>query len=74
MYEALWSYTVGSAQVTGTAKHRGSITPGKVADWVVLDQDILTTASGFLPHITVKETWLGGRRVFQNDTLGQKQP
>lgn len=63
-FEALWSYTVGSAQVTGSAHRRGRITPGMVADWVVLDKDILATSPDNLPDIQVTETWVGGKRVF----------
>ena len=64
VYEALWSYTQGSAQVTGVSDRRGSIEPGKVADFVVLDKDILTTPPEALPDIQVLQTWVGGTRVF----------
>ena len=62
-YEALWSYTQGSAQVTGASARRGSIEPGKVADFLVLDRDILTAPPESLPEISVLETWVGGVRV-----------
>ena len=64
VYEALWSYTQGSAQVTGVSHRRGSIEPGKVADFVVLARDILTTPPESLPEISVLETWVGSARVF----------
>lgn len=64
VFEALWSYTQGSAQVTGVSDRRGSIEPGKVADFVVLDTDILTAPPESLPQISVVETWVGGQRVF----------
>ena len=64
VFEALWSYTQGSAQVTGVSHRRGSIQPGKVADFVVLDKDILTTPPESLPDIQVMETCVGGRKVF----------
>ncbi len=64
VYEALWTYTQGSAQVTGVSDRRGSIEPGKVADFVVLDKDILTAPPEALPTIQVLETWVGGTRVF----------
>ena len=60
VYEALWSYTQGSAQVTGVSHRRGSLEPGKVADFVVLAKDILTTPPESLPDIQVRETWVGG--------------
>ena len=38
--EAVWGYTMGPALATGLAADLGSITPGKLADLVVLDRDI----------------------------------
>src|SRR5215213_1567526 len=40
--EALRSYTLGGAHASGQESRRGSITPGKLADLVVLPQDPLT--------------------------------
>jgi predicted amidohydrolase YtcJ len=39
--EAVWGYTMGAALVAGRETELGSITPGKLADLVVLDRDIL---------------------------------
>jgi len=39
--EAVWGFTMGPAIVTGRQDRFGSITPGKLADLVVLDRDIL---------------------------------
>jgi predicted amidohydrolase YtcJ len=63
VFEALWSYTQGSAQVTGVSHRRGSLEPGKVADFVVLDKDPLTNPPESLPDIQVMETWAGGAKV-----------
>lgn len=38
--DALWSYTVGSALATGEQATKGALTPGRVADMVVLSGDI----------------------------------
>jgi len=62
--EALWTYTVGSSQVTGTSHRRGSIEVGKVADWVVLDKDILHSPVDDIPDIRVVETRVGGQQTF----------
>ena len=43
---------------------RGSITPGKQADFVVLDHDIITAPSEQLRSTKVRQTWIGGERVF----------
>jgi predicted amidohydrolase YtcJ len=39
--EAVWAYSMGPARVTGRDRDLGSIRPGKLADLVVADQDIL---------------------------------
>jgi predicted amidohydrolase YtcJ len=42
----------------------GSITPGKYADFVVLDQDIMRVPASLVLTTRVLETWVGGKRVF----------
>lgn len=43
---------------------RGSIAPGKQADFVLLEQDILKVAKEQLRQVKVKQTWVGGERVY----------
>ncbi|MBD2699419.1 amidohydrolase [Spirosoma sp. BT702] len=43
---------------------RGCIAPGKQADFVVLDRDIMTAPNEQLRQTSVKQTWIGGERVF----------
>lgn len=43
---------------------RGSIAPGKQADFVVLDRDIMTVPNAQLRQTKVRQTWIGGERVF----------
>ncbi len=43
---------------------RGSIAPGKQADFVVLDRDIMTVPNPQIRQTKVKQTWIGGERVF----------
>ena len=38
--EAIWGYTMGAAIASGQENDQGSLTPGKLADLIVLDQDI----------------------------------
>jgi len=42
--EAVWGFTMGPALASGREAELGSITPGKLADLIVLDRDILSTA------------------------------
>jgi predicted amidohydrolase YtcJ len=65
MWEALRAYTRGSAYVTFEEEVRGSLEAGKYADFVVLEQDLLTMpledVKGMKPTMTV----VGGRVCYQ---------
>ncbi|GAB2577214.1 amidohydrolase [Spirosoma areae] len=43
---------------------RGSIAPGKQADFVVLDRDLMRVPNAQLRQIKVKQTWIGGEQVY----------
>jgi len=40
--EAVWGYSMGPAMITGRQADQGSISPGKLADLVVVDRDIFS--------------------------------
>ncbi|MGD8598517.1 MAG: amidohydrolase [Anaerolineae bacterium] len=63
--EAIWGYTMGAAQASGRQAELGSITPGKLADLVVLDRDILTADAMEIAHCQVIMTVFDGRVVFE---------
>lgn len=43
----------------------GAIEVGKWADWIVIDRDIFADESGrSLRDVVVRETWVGGKRVY----------
>jgi len=63
--EAVYLWTQGSANVEGFGDVLGSIEPGKMADLVVLNQDILTVPTEQIGKTTVASTWLGGKCVYQ---------
>ncbi|MDQ3780875.1 MAG: amidohydrolase family protein, partial [Chloroflexota bacterium] len=62
--EALRSYTLGAAFVTGRERDQGSIAPGKWADLVVLARDPLAVPADELAFLRPMATMLGGRWVF----------
>ena len=64
-YEALYAYTMGGAIASGDEDNRGSITPGKWADFAVLTGDPLNTPADELLDINVKQTWVGGQLVYE---------
>lgn len=66
--EALESYTINNAYAAFEEDIKGSITPGKLADIVVLSQDILTVAEEAIPDTDVDMTIVGGVVAYQRLT------
>ncbi|MBJ90018.1 MAG: hydrolase [Woeseia sp.] len=65
MMEALRAYTLFGAYLSFEENIKGSIEPGKLADLVVLDRDLLTINSEQIMETKVLQTWLGGRLVYE---------
>ena len=63
--EALRSYTINNAYSAFEESIKGSITPGKLADLVVIDRDILEVAAEEIAGTRVDYTILGGRVVWR---------
>jgi predicted amidohydrolase YtcJ len=63
--EALRMMTSAAARFSFDEKSRGSIEPGKLADFVVLDEDILTCLPERLRSIRPDVTVIGGRIVYE---------
>jgi predicted amidohydrolase YtcJ len=65
--EALRAYTSRGAWLTFEEEEKGSIESGKLADMIVLDQDIVTLDPDHIMNINVLQTWLGGKLVYEHD-------
>jgi predicted amidohydrolase YtcJ len=66
--EAIDSYTISGAKFLGWGTETGSLEPGKSADFIILDRDILALADAGQPEkiqkTRVLETWFMGQRVY----------
>ncbi len=62
--EALKAYTINAAYASFDENIKGSLEPGKLADFVVLDRDITTIDPVDIWDLKVQQTWVGGRKVF----------
>lgn len=63
VYDALKGVTCNAAFQYGMEKWLGSLTPGKRADFVVLDQDILNIPAEAIRDISIQSVWIDGKRV-----------
>ncbi|WP_271411597.1 amidohydrolase [Pseudomonas sp. Q1-7] len=60
----LQAYTLNAARTIGLEDTIGSLAPGKQADFIVLDRDVLEVTDQDLAETRVLQTWFGGREVF----------
>lgn len=67
---ALSTFTMGSAFVNFLDGETGSLEPGKLADLVVVDRDVLDPGSGPLGDARVLLTLVEGEAVYADSTLG----
>jgi predicted amidohydrolase YtcJ len=65
--EAVEAYTMGSAYAEFQEKEKGSITPGKLADMVVLTDDIFSIDPAKIRDVKVVKTIVGGKVVWDQD-------
>ena len=65
MMEAIQAYTLYGAYLSFEENTKGSIEPGKLADLVVLDQDLLRIDPAHILDTRVLQTWLGGKLVYE---------
>jgi len=63
--EALKSMTIWPAYAGFQDAIMGSLAPGKLADFVVLDRDIMTVPERDIIGATVIATWIGGKPVYE---------
>ncbi|MBL4676109.1 MAG: amidohydrolase [Mucilaginibacter sp.] len=63
--EALKGMTIWAAKANFEEHEKGSIEPGKFADFVILDQDIMKAKGSDLPNIKVLKTFVNGVKVYE---------
>ena len=62
--EAIEAYTMGAAFAEFQEREKGSITPGKLADMVILNDNIFDLKPEAIRNVKVKTTILGGKVVY----------
>lgn len=62
--QAIRLYTINNAWLTFEEKEKGSLEGGKLADFIVIDKDILACPLNEIRSIEVEQTYLGGKPVY----------
>lgn len=66
MEDAIYAYTYESAYASGEEEIKGTISPGKLADFIVLDKDLFNLENDKeILDTKVLETYVGGQLVFR---------
>ena len=61
--EMIIGYTINGAKQLGIEAHKGSIEPGKDADFLVFDKDLLTAEKEGFSYNKPAEVYFGGKKV-----------
>ncbi len=65
---------ITNARAEFQEKDKGSITPGKLADLVILSEDIFAIDPKTIKNVRVTATLVGGRVVFQEEGARAQAP
>jgi len=65
--QAIRFYTINNARLLFAEENVGSIEPGKLADLVVIDTDLLNCAPEKIENTQVLKTYLGGKQTFSRN-------
>jgi predicted amidohydrolase YtcJ len=65
LLEAFRAFTVDAAFAQHQEKTVGSLEPGKWADFILIDRDLFKIPAADIWKINVKQTWVGGTKVFE---------
>lgn len=70
--QALRLYTWNGAYVGFEENEKGSLEAGKLADFIVVDRDVLSVPSDQLKDVQVLDTYIGGELVYQASGPAEK--
>ena len=63
--EAIETYTINNAFAAFEESFKGSLTPGKYADFIVLSKNLLTIEDNDIPSTEIDMTYVGGELKYQ---------
>lgn len=71
--QAIWLHTHAPAYLSFEENIKGTIEPGRLADFIVLSDDILNVPIDQIKDLKVLKTFVGGKQVYQLDNLSEKE-
>ncbi len=63
--QTLRSMTIWAAKASFEENEKGTLEPGKYADFVILDIDLMTASPEDVLNAKIESTWVGGEKVFE---------
>jgi predicted amidohydrolase YtcJ len=72
--EGLKAYTINNAYAAFEDDLKGSLEPGKLADFVLLSNDLLECKDDEIMNTRVLMTFIGGELVYQNEMQSTTSP
>ncbi len=72
--QALRGMTIWAARSNFEEKEKGSLEPGKFADFIVLDRDLMDTPESDLLQTRVLKTFINGEKVFEANVNISQSP
>lgn len=63
--EAIHAYTLANAYAGFQDDQLGTLSPGKWADFIILDKDLLTCPDEDIPNVVVRKTCIAGKTVYE---------
>ncbi|WP_426702868.1 amidohydrolase [Rhodanobacter sp. Col0626] len=64
MTEALRAFTLDAAYAEHSEKTLGTLEPGKWADFILIDHDVIKDPASKIWNTKVLQTWVGGKQVY----------
>lgn len=61
--EALWGMTYWAAFANREDSYKGSLEVGKLADFIILNEDLMTVEEAKIKQVKVRKTYIGAERV-----------
>jgi len=69
--EAIRFYTLNNARILFTDETLGSLEAAKLADFIIIDTDLLTCPAEDIGRTRVLQTYIGGKLIFSRDGTGK---